>query len=300
MKKIKKTIISVILTAILLSLGALNVFADTVYVYNGYSFTMLDNQYISICGWNNSSENFVVPAQLDGSYVKEIADLGLRGNEAITSVDFSSAIYMTRIGNLAFKGCSNVAGTVSVPARITDVGISAFQECSSIESFNYYAVCDTVPIQCCYMCSSLKNVVLSDNVTAVEKLAFANCDALESVRIPRSVTSINVSAFSNSSNAVLSVFYGTYAHQYAMDNNIAYVLLDGVKLGDADGDGVVTINDVTAIQQHVADMKYLEGIYLYAADVNRDGVTNISDATDLQRFLAEYEAEYPIDSVITQ
>ena len=89
MKKIKKTIISVILTAILLSLGALNVFADTVYVYNGYSFTMLDNQYISICGWNNSSENFVVPAQLDGSYVKEIADLGLRDNEAITSVDSS-------------------------------------------------------------------------------------------------------------------------------------------------------------------------------------------------------------------
>ncbi len=45
--------------------------------------------------------------------------------------------------------------------------------------------------------------------------------------------------------------------------------------GDADGDGVVTISDVTAIQRHLADL-------------------DITDATKIQRFLAEFENLYHI------
>ena len=85
-----------------------------------------------------------------------------------------------------------------------------------------------------------------------------------------------------------------------MDNSIRYRLLDDVKLGDTDGDGYVNINDVTAIQRHLAELEHLEGIYLHAANANQDGTLDISDATTLQMYLAEYDIPYPIGEVITQ
>lgn len=263
--------------------------AETVYVYNGYSYTLMENPYISICGWDNSSESFTVPAQLDGSFVKEIGDRALRNNEAVTSLDFSGAIYLTRIGNLAFKGCKNVSGTVSVPARVTDVGISAFQECTGMEQFNFYAGSATVPMQCCYLCTSLKNVVISDQVTAIEKLAFASCDSLESVRLPRSVTSIDSSAFQDDPNLTLGVYFGSYAHQYAKDNSIPYVFLDDYVLGDVNLDGVVDVTDVTYVQQYAADLTEFNELQLSLADLTGDDIIDISDATKIQRIAADME-----------
>ena len=67
-----------------------------------------------------------------------------------------------------------------------------------------------------------------------------------------------------------------------------------ILLGDANGDGVVDISDVTAIQMHVAELKVLEGDQLTAADVNLDGSVAIDDASILQVFLAETEVAYPI------
>ena len=58
-------------------------------------------------------------------------------------------------------------------------------------------------------------------------------------------------------------------------------------LGDADGDGKVSIKDVTAVQRHVAEFENVANEK--AADVNRDGVITIDDATIIQRYLAEMD-----------
>ena len=62
-----------------------------------------------------------------------------------------------------------------------------------------------------------------------------------------------------------------------------------VILGDADGDGSVTIFDATAIQRYLAEMpteKFVEA----AADADGDGSVTIFDATAIQRYLAEMSA----------
>ena len=72
---------------------------------------------------------------------------------------------------------------------------------------------------------------------------------------------------------------------------------------DANNDGSVNINDVTAIQRHAAEMEPLEGICLLAADVNGENGVEINDATTIQTYLAEYEQQYPIGeklSVLTR
>ena len=55
-------------------------------------------------------------------------------------------------------------------------------------------------------------------------------------------------------------------------------------LGDADGDGTVSIFDATAIQRFLADIEQT-GFNEAAADVDGDGTVSIFDATAIQRYL---------------
>ena len=70
-----------------------------------------------------------------------------------------------------------------------------------------------------------------------------------------------------------------------------------IKLGDANLDGVVNINDVSFVQRYLADYTDREGkpvidvsdpIALYAADVNDDGRVTVKDVTDIQSYLAKF------------
>ena len=71
-------------------------------------------------------------------------------------------------------------------------------------------------------------------------------------------------------------------------------------LGDVDGVDNVNINDVTAIQSHLAEINTVEGVFLLAADANQDDIVDISDATAIQMKLAEYVLPYPIGQYVTK
>ena len=69
-------------------------------------------------------------------------------------------------------------------------------------------------------------------------------------------------------------------------------------LGDADGDGSVTVIDTTWIQRYLADMKVPNAFNEAAADAGADGDVSIIDATWIQRWLAEMTIPYPIGKTI--
>ena len=73
----------------------------------------------------------------------------------------------------------------------------------------------------------------------------------------------------------------------------------GFLYGDVDGDGVVRINDATAVQRHLAEQ---EGYILEpgtdafkAADVDGDGRITVDDVTTIQRYLAEFIERFPVE-----
>lgn len=68
---------------------------------------------------------------------------------------------------------------------------------------------------------------------------------------------------------------------------------EGVVYGDANGDGVVTVKDVTAIQRYIADLP-VDTFDADAADVDGDGFVTISDATLIQQYLAEMDVEFVV------
>lgn len=71
-----------------------------------------------------------------------------------------------------------------------------------------------------------------------------------------------------------------------------------VLIGDVNGDGVITIEDATMLQRHLAEFTNEDGSAIIdvndpdkfkVADVNGDGRINIADATAIQRILAELD-----------
>ena len=93
-------------------------------------------------------------------------------------------------------------------------------------------------------------------------------------------------------------YIGEYAITATYRENANYIVnvTDGVLtitktylIGDADGDGEITIFDATAIQRYLAGIE--QGDFdIDAADADEDGEVSIFDATELQRFLAGMEA----------
>ncbi|HCA04651.1 MAG TPA: hypothetical protein DEO32_02005, partial [Ruminococcaceae bacterium] len=75
-------------------------------------------------------------------------------------------------------------------------------------------------------------------------------------------------------------------------------LKPSVLLGDANGDGEVSIKDVTSIQKHISALEKISDDNLKAADVNGDGVVDIDDATLIQKHLAYYKVDYPIGEMV--
>lgn len=51
----------------------------------------------------------------------------------------------------------------------------------------------------------------------------------------------------------------------------------------------ITISDVTAFQQHLAEIKELTAAESINADTNGDSAVEINDATYLKKHLAEYD-----------
>ena len=56
-------------------------------------------------------------------------------------------------------------------------------------------------------------------------------------------------------------------------------------LGDIDGDGEITINDIALMKLHLVGISELEGDSLKAADINGNGEIDISDMAVLKLIL---------------
>lgn len=211
------------------------------------------------------------------------------------------AIYseMEEIPAYSFAGCRELNHFSIHSDNIHSIGAYAFQDCMALSEADFLTNITSIGYSA-FDGTGLKSISLSSELTEIPSYAFANCQSLSYVEISAGVNSIAETAFSNCPELTLGVWYGTVGYNYAKLQNIPYVLLDGVKLGDANGDGSVNINDVTTIQRHLAELETLEGIYLHAADANQDGTVDIADATIIQMYLAEYEMEYPIGKIMTQ
>lgn len=232
----------------------------------------------------------VVPAS-----VTEIGDYAFRGCTALKSVELNANV--NEIPFSSFQNCTALE-KITVSDSITSIAAYAFLNCTALKSFRF----DNIEAFSTgsFESAGLTEVIISDKVNNLPMQVFKNCSNLTRVQIGRNVNSIAFNAFRGVNDYSVEVWYGTYGYQYAKDKNLIYTLLDGVKLGDVDGDGDITITDATTIQRYLAELETLDAIHLYAADANEDKEVDIADATAIQMAVAKIPTGHPIGEVITK
>ena len=236
-----------------------------------------------------------IPDKFNDKAVTKILRNAFKGATKLTSVVIPNSI--NEIVEGAFSGCAALKN-VTINENIAEFSYGCFNNCSSLTNLDF--VTNGVLLQpYAFNGTGAESVVLSDSLLAIPDYAFTNCPNLKYVTIPKSVIFIQPNAF-DFEDVTVRCFYDSYVYHYALEQELPYELCDGVKLGDANADGSVNINDVTAIQRHIAEMETLAGINLYVSDIDRNQTRDISDATLLQRYLAEFEVPYPVGTVLKQ
>ena len=114
---------------------------------------------------------------------------------------------VSSIGSEVFKGRSLTS--VTIPNSVTSIGENAFQGCSGLTSVHISDIAAWCrisfgsgyanPLNCAHHLylgdEEIKDLVIPNSVTCIERCAFWGCSGLTSVNIPSSVTSIGSSAF---------------------------------------------------------------------------------------------------------
>ena len=276
--------ISIIFIAVLLLFSSmLLTSAETYYELYGYTYTIVSNDYISLTGWDNSSSTLLIPDSLAGRYFLSIANWAFENNKEITSVDFSQAQHLNRIGMNAFSGCSNIESELQLPNSVTVINDNAFSYCSSLPSVTINSRVSVLPENCFLRCTSLKSVTLPDTLEKISNNSFSFCTSLDYIEIPSKVSTIEEYAFYGDENLVLGVYKNSYGLQYAEENEIDHIILDGDKTGDVNGDGVVDILDATEIQKYAAESTDFTDEQFELGDINKDGYCDVIDALLVQK-----------------
>lgn len=82
----------------------------------------------------------------------------------------------------------------------------------------------TIGNSCFKNATEVTSIEIGEGITSIGTLAFMNCSSLERVVIPGSVTSIGLKAFYGFTGTIYCTS-GSYAHEYAISNNIKYAII---------------------------------------------------------------------------
>ena len=302
----------VLLIAVILIISLFSANA-AVYVQNGkFTFLMYNDGTVAWAGYTSDTvDDVAVPGSYDGASVVGVKNYGLENNSKIKSVDFMSAPMLNTIGSCAFMNCSSLEKIV-IPNSITDIGESVFKNCKSLKYAEFYGNENSVPVEAFKDCSSLESVRLGARLESIQSLAFAGCSSLKYVELYDTVNYIANNAFDGADSVTLGVFKGTYALQYAIDNNISYIILDesedptvpATPTSEPETSEPSTVEPVTTepattepatgepvttepTEQPTTIPATPDEADLKLGDVNGDGVVDILDATEIQKYAAE-------------
>lgn len=140
----------------------------------------------------------VIPDRMKGYPVFRIKYNVFKDKKDISSVSFGASV--KNIGAHAFSGCTGLTD-LSIPNQVKIIESRAFNNCTN-----------------------LQRVKIGKNVTHIGYGAFAGCSNLKDIFIPESVGMIEDNAFAHCENITISCVANSFAHQYAVKNNIPFAL----------------------------------------------------------------------------
>jgi len=270
---------------------------------------------VTSIGVNGVSGNVTIPStviDIDASYFSASWELNSvsvdENNPVFDSRDHCNAVVRTADNRLLI-GCANTVipatietigdfafyltgvSKVDIPDLVDSIGACAFEGCNKLTDAMIGNSVKYIGERAFFWCENLSRVTIGESVDTIGDFAFDGCDSLKSVICKASTPP-----------ALGSVFYtfGTYnsatlfvpaesleayrAHQqWGQFYRIVPFL--GAGPGDVNGDGKLSIGDVTGL----IDVLLASGEMPAYCDVNGDGKVSIADVTALIEMLLKSE-----------
>lgn len=223
---------------------------------DGLTYTIANDE-VTITGYTGAGGAVVIPAEIEGKPVSEVAGgafaVALNAAAAnITSVVVPDSV--KTMGNGVFNGCTQLASitlpdkiaiessnnmfrgtaitSIKIPSGMTAFGAFCFRDCSNLTEITFaepVTVLSTAS-NTFTNCSKLTKLDFPDGMTTIGS-SFTGCTALADVTIPASVTSIADSlATCNPDNMTIHCYKDSFAQTWAAEKNLKINVIDG---GDA-------------------------------------------------------------------
>lgn len=222
-------------------------------LYPAFKKVKKSEQYYGIKGYQGDEHVVEVPDSFDNVPVRQINAKAFASYKrssqsradalnAITEIILPDTIQ--NIGSEAFHGCESLKNIV-IPESVKWIGDAAFMRCSSLEeimipdhielgkmAFKYCESLKNISLPKSRSiieasdfahCISLTNVVIPEHITEIGGWAFNGCSNLKQVTIHQNVNKIHKMAFNDCRNLTIHAPKGSYAEQYAKENNIPFV-----------------------------------------------------------------------------
>lgn len=188
-----------------------------------FSSNIRDDGNMDIIAYNGEANIINVPDSVDGKPVIEIRGYFLRGNENVVEINIPDTI--TKISSEAFEFCTNLE-KVTMGKNVEVIGESLCLSDSSLKEVTLSESLKEIPVCAFGGCYSLEVVSIPNSVISIKDNAFAKCTSLKEVHMTNSVTDIAEGAnpsFEDCDNLTIYAPAGSYAEQYAKNNNIPFV-----------------------------------------------------------------------------
>ena len=188
------------------------------------TFEIYDDGTASVTACDKSATSVVIPAKVEGAYVKAVSDNAFENCKSLVSVEFPPYDEETwindesfeEIGGNAFYGCTALR-ELFIPCTVATIGHGAFYRCTALEKvtledglrtpylapyvfMDCEALKEITPIKnlndgTFSGCASLKHMPIAEGCDEIPEDCFEHCDSLTEITIPKSVKSIGPLAF---------------------------------------------------------------------------------------------------------
>ena len=114
---------------LLLICFAQNLFGQEVFTYDDFSYTINENNEITITEYHGHSSSANIPSVIEGKPVTTIGGEAFYYCDSLTSITIPNSV--TTIGDEAFYNCNSLI-SITIPKSVTTIGERAFSYCDSL------------------------------------------------------------------------------------------------------------------------------------------------------------------------